>query len=192
MANVFARFLSRTAVALAVWALLCSSAFARERPYQNLIERVAEEHGIEPRLMAALVDVESNRRPDAVSPKGARGLAQLMPATAERFDVADPHDPEDNLQGAAKYLRLLLERFDGNTPLALAAYNAGEGAVDRAGGVPNYPETRDFVRKVLTRAKLKHTATARDGGARDNAARGPEPVRLVRNADGSVLLTNRH
>jgi soluble lytic murein transglycosylase-like protein len=153
---------------------------AQAPPYQALIERVAARHGIDARLMTALVEVESGRRADAVSHKGAIGLAQLMPATARRFRV-DPHDPEENLDGAARYLRWLLERYGGNTRLALAAYNAGEGAVDRYGGIPRYPETVAFVAKVLQRA----------GGIRsiDGPAADARP-RLVRREDGSILITN--
>lgn len=161
-----------------------AAAVAAERPYQELIESVAERHGIEPRLMAALVDVESNRDAEAISPKGARGLAQLMPATAARFEVEDIHDPEDNLTGAARYLRFLLERYAGDTRLALAAYNAGEGAVDRAGGVPNYPETKTFVTKVLDRARLARQRPSMTAKERS------EPVRLVRGKNGGLLLTN--
>ena len=153
-----------------------------EPPYQRLIERVAERHRISPKLFAALVEVESGRRSDAVSSAGARGLAQLMPATAARFRVGDIHDPEENLEGAARYLRWLLARYDGDLRLALAAYNAGEGAVDRAGGVPRYPETRAFVARVLRRAGMD---------ARGRARRpAPAPARIIRRDDGSLLITN--
>ena len=172
-------------------ALLCASSAtgspaasrsaAIGKPYQLLIERTAERHQLDPLLLAALVEVESGRNASAVSPKGARGLGQLMPATARRFDVADLHDPAENLDGAARYLAWLIERYQGDLTLALAAYNAGEGAVDRHLGVPPYPETRDYVRKVLGRAGLK------EGAAR---ARGTDPVRLLRAPDGTVLITN--
>jgi soluble lytic murein transglycosylase-like protein len=151
------------------------------KPYQLLIERTAERHQLDPLLLEALVEVESGRNAEAVSPKGARGLGQLMPATARRFDVSDVHDPEDNLDGAARYLAWLIDRYQGDLTLALAAYNAGEGAVDRHLGVPPYPETRAYVRKVLGRAGLK---------ARTGHPRGPDPVRLLRQADGTVLITN--
>jgi soluble lytic murein transglycosylase-like protein len=151
------------------------------KPYQLLIERTAERHQLDPLLLEALVEVESGRNAEAVSPKGARGLGQLMPATARRFDVSDVHDPEDNLDGAARYLAWLIDRYQGDLTLALAAYNAGEGAVDRHLGVPPYPETRAYVRKVLGRAGLK------GGAARPNR---PDPVRLLRQTDGTVLITN--
>ncbi len=150
-------------------------------PYQRLIERTAERHRLDPLLLEALVEVESGRNAAAVSPKGARGLGQLMPGTARRFDVADPHDPEENLDGAARYLAWLIERYQGDLTLALAAYNAGEGAVDRYVGVPPYPETRNYVHKVLSRAGL------RGGGS---SAGKPDPVRLVRAPDGGIVITN--
>lgn len=150
------------------------------KPYQRLIEETAARYQLDPRLLEAVVEVESARRADAVSPKGAQGLAQLMPATARRLGVADPHDPADNLDGAARYLVWLIDRYQGDLRLALAAYNAGEGAVDRSGGIPAYPETRNYVGKVLTKAGL------RARGPRT----GPDPVRLVRRNDGSVLITN--
>lgn len=151
------------------------------KPYQLLIERTAQRHQLDPLLLEALVEIESGRNAEAVSPKGARGLGQLMPATARRFDVEDVHDPEDNLDGAARYLAWLIERYQGDLTLALAAYNAGEGAVDRHLGVPPYAETRAYVRKVLGRAGLK---------GRSARPRGPDPVRLLRKTDGTVLITN--
>ncbi len=171
------------AVALCVAALLPSAASAArggELPFQRLIERTALRHDLDPQLLAALVEVESARRADAVSPKGARGLAQLMPATARRLKVKDPHDPEENLDGAARYLKWLIRRYGGDLELALAAYNAGEGAVDRRGGIPNYPETISYVRNVLKRA----------GGPAQLREDRPEEVRVVRR-NGSILITNR-
>ena len=152
-------------------------------PFQRLIERVATRHRIDPELFEALVEVESGRRPDAVSRAGARGLAQLMPATARRFRVRDIHDPEENLEGAARYLRWLMARYRGDVRLALAAYNAGEGAVDRAGGVPDYPETRAFVQRVLKKAGMDATGRPRRPA--------PPPARIIRRDDGSLLITNQ-
>ncbi len=169
-----------------VAASLASPASSRSaaigKPYQLLIERTAERHQLDPLLLAALVEVESGRNAEAVSPKGARGLGQLMPATARRFDVGDVHDPAENLDGAARYLAWLIERYQGDLTLALAAYNAGEGAVDRHLGVPPYPETKAYVRKVLGRAGLREGMTRR---------KGPDPVRLLRQPDGTVLITNQ-
>jgi soluble lytic murein transglycosylase-like protein len=162
--------------------LAAGGAVRSARPYQHLIEQVAEEHAVEPALLSALVEVESARRADAVSPKGARGLGQLMPATAERFGVADPHDPEDNLRGSAQYLRWLLERYGGDVRLALAAYNAGEGTVDRYGGVPPFPETRQYVRRVLQRVRGHGGSTRFAAGSK---------VRLSAAQNGTLVITNQ-
>ncbi len=113
-----------------------------------LVERLAPEYGVDPALALAVIAVESSFRPDAVSPKNAQGLMQLIPDTAKRFAVADPFDPEANLRGGLAYLRWLLARFDGNVPLVAAAYNAGENAVLRHRGVPPYAETIAYVARV--------------------------------------------
>jgi len=113
-----------------------------------LVEEMAPRFKLDPRLVLAVIAVESAFQPDAVSSKNARGLMQLIPATAARFGVSDPFDPADNLRGGMAYLRWLLTRFRNNVTLAVAAYNAGEGAVDRYGGVPPFSETQGYVRKV--------------------------------------------
>jgi soluble lytic murein transglycosylase-like protein len=113
----------------------------------------ARRHSLDPDLVQAVVAVESGFRPDAVSPKGAQGLMQLMPYTARALGVKDSFDPAANLDGGTRYLRALIKRYGGDVTRALAAYNAGEGAVARHGGVPPYPETLAYVRKVLERAK---------------------------------------
>lgn len=117
--------------------------------YEPLIQAHALAHGLAPDLLRAVIQVESGFNPRARSPKGAMGLMQLMPATARRLGVLDPWDAEQNIRGGAAYLRSLLDRFNQNAELALAAYNAGPEAVGRAGGqVPAIQETRDYVRKV--------------------------------------------
>jgi soluble lytic murein transglycosylase len=116
--------------------------------YAELIERLSAAHGVDPRLVRAVVQVESAFEPRARSPKGALGLMQLMPATARQHGVADPFDPHANLDGGIRHLRRLLDRYE--LRLALAAYNAGEHAVQRFGGVPPYRETRDYVARVLS------------------------------------------
>ena len=118
--------------------------------YGTLIDASAQTHDVAPELLCALAKVESNFNAGAVSNKGAAGLVQLMPATAERFGVLNRFNPRQNLDGGARYLRWLLDRYDGAVELALAAYNAGEGAVDRHDGIPPYPETRQFVRRVIS------------------------------------------
>jgi soluble lytic murein transglycosylase-like protein len=117
--------------------------------YRDLIFRTAREHGVHPDLAYAVAAVESSFDPQARSPKGALGLMQLMPDTAERFGVADPFDPAENVRGGVRFLRYLLDMFGGDVRLALAAYNAGENAVLAIGRVPPYQETRTYVAKVI-------------------------------------------
>jgi len=117
----------------------------------ELATAAAHRHGLDPALVSAVVAVESGFQPQAVSPKGARGLMQLMPRTAREMGIADPFDPAANLDGGSRYLSSLVARYDGDLTRALAAYNAGMGAVARHGGVPPYAETRKYVRKVLGR-----------------------------------------
>lgn len=126
----------------------------------RLIERIAQKHGMDPELVKAVARVESNYNPTALSPKGALGIMQLVPATAERFGVADPYNPAQNIEGGVRYLKFLQDSFPGNLALALAAYNAGENAVRKHGGIPPYRETRDYVRKIrqLYGWRLPHSA----------------------------------
>lgn len=122
------------------------------RQCQQITERVidlAPAYGLDASLVLAVIQTESGFRPDAQSPKNAQGLMQLLPATAKRFGVEDPKDPEQNLKGGMAYLQWLLAHFQGDLSLALAAYNAGEGAVERYGGIPPYRETRGYVEKIL-------------------------------------------
>jgi soluble lytic murein transglycosylase-like protein len=146
-------------------------------PYDPHIDLVANETGLSADLIKAVALVESGFDARAVSPRGAQGLMQLMPGTARRLGVRDAFDPGENLLAGARYLREMLDKFDGDLNLALAAYNAGPEAVRRHGGVPAYRETRDYVSRVRT--KLGSSASIQY-----------KPVRLVRRADGSVLMTN--
>jgi len=116
-----------------------------------LIDRMATAHGVDVKLAHAVVKVESNYRADAVSPKGAMGLMQLMPATARQYALEDPFDPVQNLTAGLRHLRGLLDRYGrGKESLALAAYNAGEGAVSRHKGIPPYRETQNYVQRILS------------------------------------------
>ncbi len=123
---------------------------ANRRRYRAQIHEIARAHRLHPDLLDAVIMVESAYEPDAVSAKGAMGLMQLMPDTAARFQVSEPFDPAQNLHGGARYLRWLMDKFDGELSLVLAAYNAGEGAVQRYGNrIPPFPETRAYVARVL-------------------------------------------
>lgn len=115
--------------------------------FDALVNTLATRHGVDARLVHAVITVESAYQPRARSVKGARGLMQLMPATAKQYGVRNAYNPAANLEAGIKHLRSLLDRFD--LKLAVAAYNAGEGSVLRFGGIPPYPETRDYVAKVL-------------------------------------------
>jgi soluble lytic murein transglycosylase-like protein len=115
--------------------------------YGEIIEKVSAEQGVSPKLVRALIQVESAYHERARSPKGAMGLMQLMPATARQYAVADPYDPRSNIEAGIKHLKSLLERLP--LALALAAYNAGEAAVQRFDGIPPYRETQDYVARIL-------------------------------------------
>jgi soluble lytic murein transglycosylase-like protein len=115
---------------------------------EKLVREAADRHRMDPALVRAVIQTESNWNPKAYSHRGAGGLMQLIPTTAQRYGAYDVFDPQQNIDAGVKYLRTLLERYHGNLDLALAAYNAGEGAVDRAHGVPSFRETRDYVQRV--------------------------------------------
>jgi len=124
------------------------------------IKEMAARYGVRADLVAAVIEAESDNNPRAVSRRGARGLMQLMPKTAKRLGVEDPFDPKENIEAGVKHLRAMMDRFDNNIPLALAAYNAGEVAVIKHRGVPPYRETRAYVKRILKRLD-RSTAAAR-------------------------------
>jgi len=153
------------------------------RSLRNLITRISVERGVDPRLVHALVRVESAYNPRAISPRGAMGLMQIMPATARRLKVRNPFDPVENVRAGVRELGRLIQRYAGDVPRALAAYNAGENAVSRYGGIPPYRETRRYVAKIMS---LYTGQPYRMGQAGVRA-----PVRLVRDsASGEVVITN--
>jgi soluble lytic murein transglycosylase-like protein len=122
---------------------------AGDNAYSDLIQGAAAKYGLDPSVLKGLIKQESGFNPNAGSPAGAQGLTQLMPATAASLGVADVHDPAQAIDGGAHYLKMQLDRFGGDYTKALAAYNAGPGAVQQFGGVPPYAETRNYVTKVL-------------------------------------------
>jgi len=133
-----------------------SSLTGRDRPAmsidrdgtEKLVREAADRHRVDPALIRAVIETESNWNPRAYSHKGAGGLMQLIPTTAQRFGANDVFNPQQNIDAGVRYLKTLLERYNGNLDLALAAYNAGEGAVDRAHGIPAFRETRNYVQRV--------------------------------------------
>lgn len=143
---------------------------SNERQFDPVIRKVAGEQGLDPDLLRSLVSVESNFDPVAISPKGAMGLTQLMPETARSLGVDNVFHPEQNLGAGAKYLRTLLDKYDGDLTLALAAYNAGEKAVETYQGIPPYPETEMYVREVLRRYRK-----AKERSVEANEAVGESP-----------------
>jgi soluble lytic murein transglycosylase-like protein len=158
----------------------------------ELIDALGAEHELDPALIRAVIQVESNFNRKAISPKGAQGLMQLMPATVWRFSVGDVYDPHENIGAGARYLRQLLDLFQEDLTLALAAYNAGENAVRRYKGVPPYAETRDYVTKVLSlyrRGQQQHRTT---GPTRRVAVRPPPPPPAIYKAEASdtIVYTN--
>lgn len=123
------------------------------KPYGEIITAMSEAHGVDPMLVSALIQVESGYRPRARSPKGAMGLMQLMPATAREYKVRNPYEPKANIEAGIKHLKSLIDRL--GVEMALAAYNAGEGAVRKFNGIPPYRETRNYVSRILTLAGLR-------------------------------------
>lgn len=151
---------------------------------EKLVREAAERHNVDPALVRAVIETESNWNPSARSRKGAVGLMQLIPSTAQRFGANDASNPKQNVEAGVRYLKTLLERYNGNLDLALAAYNAGEGAVDRAGGIPRYRETQNYVHRV------------QDAYYRPGSGRMDDPYtrssRIHREVDqsGRVVFTN--
>ena len=135
----------------------------------RLVEESARRHGLDPALVLAVVSVESGFKPEAVSPKGAQGLMQLMPRTAASLGVQDPFDPEQNVDAGVRHLESLVRLYDGSLTRALAAYNAGQGAVAKYSGVPPYRETRAYVKKVLERYRARAAAAQPGAGGQTQA-----------------------
>lgn len=150
----------------------------------HLVARAAQEQGVDSALALAVAKVESNFHPHALSPKGAVGVMQLMPETAKALGVADPWEPWANIQGGVRYLKQLLEQFGGRVELAVAAYNAGPSAVRRFGGIPPFPETQTYVRKVLEQWEAYRTSegvpTLKPSGLPKQISLSPSPPWVTR------------
>jgi soluble lytic murein transglycosylase-like protein len=165
----------------------------------EMVAQVAERESLPPQLIHSVIKVESNYDPNAVSPKGALGLMQLIPATAQRFGVTNVFNPAENIQGGAKYLRYLLELYHGDYPRALAAYNAGEGAVAKYGGVPPYAETRNYLIQVSKQLEKSMAGQPQPKPAETKAApkpdaeksEGPNHLQEIVQADGTVRYVSK-
>jgi soluble lytic murein transglycosylase-like protein len=151
----------------------------------RIVQDAATRHQVDPALVKAVINTESGWNPSAVSRKGAMGLMQLIPVTAQRFGVGNPYDPAQNVEGGTTYLKTLLDRYNGDLSKSLAAYNAGEGAVDKSGGVPWFPETQRYVQKV-TDAYFRPDS----GRNLTPLSARPAPVRREVDSKGRVIFTN--
>jgi hypothetical protein len=155
---------------------------ATQEDIDAAIAQAAARHNVDPNLVRAVVKVESNFNPNAVSRKGAMGLMQLMPSTARSLNVKNPFDPEQNIDAGVRHLKKLLENYGGDVKLTLAAYNAGAGAVARSSGVPHYAETQNYVRRI---ENLYYR-----GDIFGPASASPDPVRVQRDAHGVLYISN--
>ena len=147
----------------------------------SAIEQAAARHNVDPNLVRAVVKVESNFNPNALSRKGAMGLMQLMPSTARQLKVKNPFDPEQNVDAGVRHLKQLLESYGGDIKLTLAAYNAGAGAVARSSGVPHFAETQNYVRRITN---------LYNAGSVFNAGVSRDPVKVQRDARGVLYISN--
>ena len=167
-----------------------SAGFERGKPYtakeiDAAIEQAAARHNVDPNLVRAVIKVESNFNPNAVSRKGAMGLMQLMPQTARQLNVTNPFDPEQNVDAGVRHLKQLMENYGGDIRLSLAAYNAGSGAVARSAGVPHIAETRNYVRRIT---QLYNRGS--DPGSHIIGTPVHNPVRVERDARGVLYISN--
>jgi soluble lytic murein transglycosylase-like protein len=164
--------------------------FAPSRPFTQqeidaAIEQAAARHNVDPNLVRAVVKVESNFNPNAVSRKGAMGLMQLMPQTAQELKVSNPFDPEQNVDAGVRQLKQLMENYGGDVKLTLAAYNAGPGAVARSAGVPRFAETRNYVKRIT---KLYYGGS--DAGSQMFGSPVHEPIHVQRDSRGVITVSN--
>jgi hypothetical protein len=158
--------------------------------YRHIVHEKASAYNIDPSLIKAVIKTESNWNSRAISRKGAIGLMQLMPSTASDMNVRNPFDPEENIEGGTKYLKYLLEKFNGDLTLALAAYNAGPKVVEKCGYVPPITETRHYVDKVLSlyNGKMKYASFSSDHLVKGE--KKSDPIYKIVLEDGTMLFTN--
>ena len=156
-----------------------------QQEIDSAIEQAAARHNVDPNLVRAVIKVESNFNPNAVSRKGAMGLMQLMPQTARQLNVANPFDPEQNVDAGVRHLKQLMESYGGDVKLTLAAYNAGAGAVARSAGVPRIRETRNYVKRIT---QLYYSGF--DPGARVLGSPVHEPIHVERDSRGVLYISN--
>ena len=157
--------------------------------FDQLIRQAAQQHGVSEGLVKAIMHTESGFNINARSPVGAQGLMQLMPATARRFNVSNAYDPQQNIFGGVKYLSWLLKRFNGDTRLAIAAYNAGEGNVDKYGGIPPFRETQDYVRRVTSRLQNLYSSGL-GSPLSDSSSNPPSGQLLAQSANYATSTSN--
>ena len=175
----------RWGVALAVF-LFFTAPGVRSAPtdpgkYDQLIQSLSRKHGIHPQLIHAVIKAESNYNPGAVSSKGAKGLMQLMPETAKEYGVDDIYDPQQNIEAGIKHLKYLLDKYNTDLDLALAAYNAGQQAVDKYDRIPPYPETRTYINRINQSLAGKGVLSA---------ARRMRNIYTYTNTEGRLVITN--
>lgn len=164
---------------------------AARSDYSHYVQKAASKYDIDSALINAVIKTESNGNHRAVSRKGAIGLMQLMPTTASDMNVSNPYNPEENIEGGTRYLRTMLERFNGDLTLALAAYNAGPGTVEKYRTVPPISETRDYVKKVYSLYKGRQSYNTTGVAAKQPPAQPkPAPIFKVTLDDGTILFTN--
>lgn len=156
--------------------------------FSSYVHQAAAKYDLEPELIKAVISTESNGNHRAVSRKGAIGLMQLMPATANDLNVINPFNPEENIEGGTRYLKQLLERFNGNLTLALAAYNSGPKTVEKYGAVPPILETRQYVKKVFSLYNGKKTYELSDMSS--SSQKQNSPIYKIVLDDGTILFTN--
>ncbi|MBI5805541.1 lytic transglycosylase domain-containing protein [candidate division TA06 bacterium] len=159
--------------------------------YQNLINAASVKYSLDPKVLEAVIDAESQYNPRALSCKGAQGLMQLMPQTAWQLGVSNPFDPEQNIDAGARYLKQMLDKF-GALELALAAYNAGPGAVEKHGGIPPYQETKEYVKKICSRVSKtrQESDVVKNGQVSGIQQKVVKKVKVKKDKTGTIIITN--